>query len=226
MFAVTLLLATSRLFAQGASFEDAVMKASDGMIIRGTVTAVTIEGKDTPLPKIETGQPRELRTLWSVKIDECYFGARKECDKVESIITISAVTGMVVERDGVPAYGEIITNATALAVTSILETGRSYLFLVRPDHARPDTYQIVPVHNGCSRIRNGVIDVELRRYDLLSEAAKSSPANVGLEQRRADNPRAPYFSDTVALKDLSKLIMQIRGDNPNTPTSNPQTPKN
>jgi hypothetical protein len=229
------MLAASRLHAQQeSSFEDAVMMARQGMIVRGTVVSVTTEGKDAPMPRAEAGQ--QLRTLRNVRIDDCYFSSGRSCaEMLGSNITISALTGMVVEREGALAYGEIITNATGPAVTSTLKIGSSYLLLILPDHAGSGTYQLIPVHNGCNLIDGDVVHIELRRYDLLSEPAKSLPANLKLAPESApavDDMKAPhihnrqahYFADTVPLRDMSNLIQRIRRTGQDAPTASPLTP--
>jgi hypothetical protein len=223
-----MMLAANQLSAQqSASFEDAVMMASDGMIIRGTVMTVQVEGKDALMPKAEAGTPLKLRTIWNIRVDECYYSSDKECaDRIDSIVTLSAFTGMAVEREGALVYGEIITNATGIAVTTILAEGQSYLLFVRPDASKPDAYQILPVHNGCSRINDNVVDIELRRHDLLSPAAKSLPANMALVAKSVPIAKGPktesisetqvhYFADVVPMKDIGALINHVRSGTPN-----------
>jgi hypothetical protein len=211
---------------QAATFEDAVRLASDGMIIRGTVLDSSTEGKDVPVPNAEPGTTPLLHTTWRVRIDECYYSAGADCPATSgSTISVAAVTGVAIEREGTRAYGELITNSATLAVTVPLGQGGSVLLFLRPSPSKTRSYQIVPLRDGSQALNSDRIEVGLRRYDLLSDKARAEQSTQDLRRRRNLNPSAPAYHDEVALKDLADLIRRVRGNAPDAPQLDPQAPQ-
>lgn len=221
------LLGAAPSFAERtASLEDAVMMASEGLVIRGTVLDSTTEGKDAPIPKIEPGTQPLLHTTWRVHIDDCYYSGGGDCGtKIGTTINLTAITGAAIEREGTRHYEQLITNSVTLAATAPLNRGGSLLLFVRPNALRPGSYQVIPLSNGSQALNSDRIEVELRRYELLSEATKALPATEDLHRRRTMEPSAPYYHEEVPLKDLAGLIERIRGNASDRPQVDPQSPQ-
>jgi hypothetical protein len=144
---LVLLGATPLSFAERrATFEDAVRLAEGGLVIRGTVLDSSTEGKDAPIPKFEPGAEPFLYSTWRVRIDDCYYRAAGDRgSKIGETISIAAITGAAIEREGTRHYEELITNSATLAVTEPLEQGGSLLLFLRPSSRRAGAYEIVPL---------------------------------------------------------------------------------
>lgn len=222
---LALLGATPLSFAQqAATFEDAVTMANDGLIIRGTVLDSSTEGKDVPIPRTESGAL--LHRTWRVRIDECYYSAGGDCPaKSGATISVAAVTGVAIDREGTLVYEELITNSATLAVTAPLSEGGSFLLVLQPNRSTTGSYEIVPLRNGCQAVSTDRVEVDLRRYDLLSETAKALPATEDLRRRRTLNGSAPFYHDEVVLKDLAGLIQRIRWNASDGTQLDPQAPR-
>lgn len=210
-----------------ATFEDAVRMAEGGLIFRGTALDSSTEGKDAPIPKVESGAEALLYSTWRVRIDECYHRAAGGCgSQAGTTINIAAITGVAIEREGTRHREELITNSVGLAVTAPLQQGGSLLLFVRPSARRPGSYEIVPLHNGSRVLHSDRIVVELSEYDFLSEAAKALPRTEAIRRKRTTHRSSPdSYDEEVLLADLPALIQRIRGNAPDGPLLDPQTPQ-
>lgn len=198
---------TGSLAQNEVSFEDAVMMAGDGMIIRGTVLGSSTEGIDTPIPESAAGARPLLHTSWRILVDDCYYSA-DTCDgKNGRTIEVVAPTGGAVERGGRLVYEPIVTNSVRVAVATKLRTQGNYLLLLRPDASRGG-YSIVPTHNACQEVSQQQVTLELRRQDLRSNGSKAGS----------------YSTKQVPLEDLPQLIRRIHDDSPDSPRSLPSPP--
>ena len=204
-------------------FEYSVRRAHEhGLIIHGRVVGIRDVQEPAAGQSSSPVGPTLLYREHKVLVEDCYMDSAGDCygkqGRFVYVVTPVGVAGAHRDGRGAPSgVGALQTNSTTVAVGTLHRDEELLLFLdtVNPDELR---YRVQPVAHAKREVRrvgrHHRVQLAFEAFDLLSDAAKTSPETLALERRREAGESTRPFEETVNLDDLPGLITRVRGPEP------------